>query len=109
MVARELPQAVLIPARSNQGVAYPNNLAFTQARGPAILLLNPDAEASVGSLQGLLEALAAHAEAGVVGPKLLRADGSVQLACRGSLRSASVSLYRLPGLSRLFPRSPRFG
>jgi GT2 family glycosyltransferase len=109
MVAAEFPAAVLIRAPRNGGFAYANNLALRRARGRAILLLNPDAEASPGSLAALLAALQARPEAGVVGPKLLRADGSMHLACRRSFPSPTVSLYRLAGLSRLAPRSPRFG
>src|SRR5581483_3065075 len=42
-------------------------------------------------------------------PKLVRADGSVDLACRRSFPTPSVAFYRLTGLARLFPRSRRFG
>jgi len=44
-----------------------------------------------------------------VGPKLVRSDGSLDLACRRSFPTPEVAFYRLAGLSRLFPRSPRFG
>jgi N-acetylglucosaminyl-diphospho-decaprenol L-rhamnosyltransferase len=39
----------------------------------------------------------------------VRADGSLDLACRRSFPSPAVSFYRLVGLSKLFPRSSRFG
>jgi GT2 family glycosyltransferase len=44
-----------------------------------------------------------------VGPKLVRGDGTLDLACRRSFPSPEVSFYRLTGLSSLFPRSRRFG
>jgi hypothetical protein len=39
----------------------------------------------------------------------VRADGSLDLACRRSFPTPEVSFYRMVGLSRLFPRSRRFG
>jgi GT2 family glycosyltransferase len=48
-------------------------------------------------------------EAGVAGPRLVRADGSLDKACRRSFPTPEVALYRLSGLSRLFPNSERFG
>ncbi len=109
MVASEFPWVTLIPSPRNGGYAYGNNLGLSRARGEAILLLNPDTSLPRGSLAMLRDLLAAHPEAGVVGPKLVRADGSMHLACRRSFPTPSVAFYRVSGLSRLFPRSPRFG
>jgi hypothetical protein len=39
----------------------------------------------------------------------VRLDGSLDLACRRAFPTPQVSLYRMAGLSKLFPRSPRFG
>jgi GT2 family glycosyltransferase len=36
-------------------------------------------------------------------------DGSLDLACRRSFPTPQVSLWRMIGFSKLFPRSPRFG
>jgi GT2 family glycosyltransferase len=50
-----------------------------------------------------------HPEAGAVGPKLVRLDGSLDLACRRAFPTPEVSFYRMVGLSKLFPRSEKFG
>jgi len=50
-----------------------------------------------------------HPEAGVAGPKLVLEDGSLDLACRRSFPTPQVAVYRMVGLSKLFPRHPRFG
>ncbi|KPV50782.1 glycosyl transferase, partial [Kouleothrix aurantiaca] len=42
-------------------------------------------------------------------PKLLLADGSLDLACRRSFPAPSAFVYRALGLSKPFPRSKRFG
>jgi GT2 family glycosyltransferase len=74
-----------------------------------VLLLNPDTLLPAGGLDALVQRLREHPEAGIVGPKLLRPDGSMHLACRRSFPTPPVAFYRLSGLSRLFPRSRRFG
>ncbi len=104
----------LIASDRNGGYAYGNNLGLreflAQADGPrALMLLNTDTVVPPTALRGLMDFLDAHPDAGVVGPKLVRADGSLDLACRRSFPTPAVSFYRMLGLSRLFPRSPRFG
>lgn len=45
----------------------------------------------------------------MAGPKLVMADGKLDLACRRSFPTPENSFYKLFGLSRLFPNSRRFG
>ncbi len=73
------------------------------------LLLNSDAEVPSDALAKMLAFMGEHQEAGAAGPKLVRPDGSLDLACRRSFPTPEVSFYRMTGLSRLFPRSRRFG
>lgn len=114
MMRAEFPQIRLIASERNGGYAYGNNLAlreFLARPSPprALMLLNTDTLVPPDALAGLLDFLDSHPDAGVVGPKLVRADGSLDLACRRSFPTPQVSFYRMLGLSRLFPRSPRFG
>ncbi|MBI4498184.1 MAG: glycosyltransferase family 2 protein, partial [Chloroflexi bacterium] len=74
-----------------------------------VLLLNPDTVVPPTALRDLVAFLDAHPAIGVVGPKVLRPDGRLDLACRRSFPTPAVALYRMVGLSRLFPRSRRFG
>jgi N-acetylglucosaminyl-diphospho-decaprenol L-rhamnosyltransferase len=119
MVEAEFPQVRLIRA-SNRGYAAGNNLGFqyfgyTQAAPPGAappryaLLLNPDTVLPPSALADVLAFMEAHPEAGIVGPRLVRQDGSLDRACRRSFPTPEVAFYRLSGLSRLFPRSRRFG
>lgn len=109
LVAAEFPWVCLIRSPHNGGYAYGNNLALQRAAGRYCLLLNPDTVVPANALADMVAFLDAHPEAAVAGPKLVRADGSLDLACRRSFPSPEVSLYRLLGLSRLFPKSRRFG
>jgi GT2 family glycosyltransferase len=124
MVRAEFPRVHLIESPRNGGFAYANNLALrrvlsendtrssalsTQHSAPDyVLLLNPDTVAPPSSLDGLVEYMEARPEVGACGPKLLLADGSLDLACRRSFPTPAVSFYRMVGLSKLFPGSPRF-
>ncbi len=74
-----------------------------------VLLLNSDTAVPPGALDALIDYLESHPDVGACGPKLLLADGSLDLACRRSFPTPEVAFYRITGLSRLFPRSPRFG
>ena len=49
-----------------------------------------------------------HPNAGAVGCRILLADGSLDKACKRSFPTVDVSFYRMCGLSKLFPNSPRF-
>jgi N-acetylglucosaminyl-diphospho-decaprenol L-rhamnosyltransferase len=109
MVASEFDWVRLIRSPRNGGFAYGNNQALRAASGDAVLVLNPDTVLPRGSISALLAVLQDHPEAGMVGPRLLRPDGSMHLACRRSFPTPAVALWRMTGLSRLFPDNARFG
>jgi len=120
MVAAEFPQVNLIRAR-NGGYAVGNNLGLRalgfveeqhmpgEGTPRYALLLNPDTLLPPSALADMLAFMEAHPQAGIAGPRLVREDGSLDKACRRSFPTPEVALYRLSGLSRLFPRSRRFG
>ena len=73
------------------------------------LLLNPDTVLPPGALAQTIAFFEQHPEAGIVGPKLVMADGKLDLACRRSFPDPEVSIYHVLGLTKLFPKHPRFG
>ena len=109
MVARDFPWVRVIRSPINGGFAHGNNQALRFVTGDAILLLNPDTVLPAGALNTFEERLTAYPNAAIIGPKLLKPNGSMHLACRRSFPTPSVAFYRLSGLSRLFPRSATFG
>ncbi len=82
MVCREFPQVTLIANQDNLGFTAGNNQALKQVRGRYVMLLNPDTEVLGEALTALVDYADAHPEVGVVAPKLLNADGSVQSSRR---------------------------
>jgi hypothetical protein len=108
MVRQEFPQAKLIASEINGGYAYANNLGLRQAQGQHALLLNPDTVLPPAALQDMMAFMEEHPDAGVAGPKLVLADGSLDLACRRSFPTLDIAFYRLVGLSKRYPNSPRY-
>jgi N-acetylglucosaminyl-diphospho-decaprenol L-rhamnosyltransferase len=121
MVRREFPDVTLFVQSKNQGYAHANNIGlrhfgFSTTPGtPAAhapdyaLLLNPDTLLPAHALADMVAFMQARPACGAAGPKLIRADGSLDLACRRTFPSPEVSFWRLAGLSKLFPRHRRFG
>jgi hypothetical protein len=120
VVSAEFPQVDLIASRMNGGFAYANNLGLRHAGfnnngdlqpdAPRYaLLLNPDTVLPPTSLTEMITFMDMRPEVGAAGPKLVRPDGSLDLACRRSFPSPEISFYRMAGLSKLFPYSRRFG
>ncbi|MGC9397671.1 MAG: glycosyltransferase family 2 protein [Anaerolineae bacterium] len=117
MVTEAFPSVHLIandenlgyPAANNQGLRFFGFGEGRRGRGRYALLLNPDTELPADALTKALAFMEAHPQVGAMGPKLVRPDGSLDLACRRSFPSPEVSFYRMTGLARLFPRSRRFG
>jgi GT2 family glycosyltransferase len=114
MVRAEFPQVKLIANRENVGYPAANNQGLRalgiQGEDPPryALLLNPDTEVPPDAFSFFLEYMDEHGDIGAVGPRLIRPDGSLDLACRRGFDSMSALFYRMIGLSRLFPNSPRF-
>lgn len=108
-VRRDFPSVRVVENRRNVGFTRATNQAIRLSSGRYIVWLNPDTVLRPDSLRRLREFLEGHPEAGIVGPKVLNADGSFQPQCRRGMPTPSASLFYLLGLHRIRPRSPRFG
>jgi len=78
---KKLQEIILIENKENLGFAKANNQGIKRAGGGYILLLNSDTIVKKGSLGKLLAFAKKKKDAGVVGPKLLNIDGSLQPSC----------------------------
>lgn len=120
MVRNSFPDAHLIANARNVGYAAGNNQALCwfgfdenasanrKSLPRYVLLLNPDTTLPPGALSQMVRFLDERPRAGVAGPRVRRLDGSLDRACRRSFPTPRVSLFRMAGLSRLFPRSRLF-
>jgi hypothetical protein len=109
MLGREFPSVHLIQNLKNEGYTRPMNQALRAGRGAFLLQLNPDTIVLPQALDQLVASLRSHPEVGIVGPKVLNRDGTLQMPCRrGEPRPLAVIAY-FTGLARLFPKSRRLG
>ena len=67
-----------IALRRNRGTTYSRNLALRKARGRVVSVVDSDTEFLSGSLGPVMGLLAADATIGIISPRLLLPDGSVQ-------------------------------
>lgn len=109
MLAAEFPGVEFVQSPDNVGFGRANNLGFERVTGEALLLLNPDTELPPGALQTLVAELERRPDAGILGPRLLNTDGSLQASCVRALptplnRALDSDLFR-----RLLPNSRLWG
>ena len=108
-VRARFPDVTVIANERNVGFPAANNQALPHARGRHVLYLNPDTVVHPGTLQACVAALDADPTIGMVGCRLVEADGRPQYVCaRRTYRLrhfATEMLY----LHMLFPESRVFG
>jgi GT2 family glycosyltransferase len=109
IITSKFKEVQWIQLKTNIGFGKACNIGAETARGKYLLLLNPDAVVSADTLASSMEFMEAHPSAGLMGPKILNPDGTLQLSCRRSIPTPSVAFYYFSGLSYLFPKSRRFG
>ena len=104
-IGQAFPQVHVIRNDRNAGFSSANNQAMRIATGEYFLLLNSDAYLHPGAIEKLVEFLQVHREAGVVGPRLLNADGSLQPSCHRFPSPGRAWIENLR-LSALLPNHP---
>lgn len=105
LVERRFSDVTVLALRRNLGFAAANNLGLARCAGRYRLLLNPDCVVHEGALAALVAYADAHPQVGLLGPKLLNADGSLQYSCR-RFPTLSALLFRNTPLGRWFPGNP---
>lgn len=108
MLEGEYPQVKLIKNTARHGFGQNQNTGIQHCQGEYILVLNDDTVVQGKALETMCYFLDGLEDAAVIGPKLLNADGSLQISC-----------YRFPTpwryvwdnflLSTMFPHSTIFG
>ena len=105
----EFPEIKWIQLKNNIGFGKACNVGAQNARGEFILLINPDTVVAKNTLSVSVDFMQSHPEAGLMGPKILNPDGTLQPGCRRSFPTPLVAFYRFSGLSRIYPESKNFG
>ncbi|HOY37884.1 MAG: glycosyltransferase [Bacteroidales bacterium] len=109
LVKDKFPTVKLITNKKNYGFSYANNQAIKQAQGEYILLLNPDTVVQENTFTAVIGFMDSHSDAGGLGVKMIDGKGRFLPESKRGLPTPAVAFYKIFGLSKLFPKSERFG
>jgi len=102
LLRKEFPGLILIENASNVGFGRAVNQGFRMAQGRYILILNPDVTLLPGSVEKAIHFLEEYPEVGLLLPKLLNPDGTLQFSCR-TFPTFLTFFYRRTPLGKFFP------
>jgi GT2 family glycosyltransferase len=86
----------------NFGFARAINQGFKNTNGKYLMILNPDVKMASGLIEKLIKYMDDHSDVGLLLPKLINPDGSLQLSCR-TFYNFSTLLFRKSPLGKIFP------
>lgn len=101
-VEGKYPEVKVIRSATNLGFIRANNLAYREAKGEFVLMLNSDAFVSKSALRETVDFMRANKDAGVVGARLKGRDGTLQFSARYFPVPSKLFLQRL-GLDGKLP------
>lgn len=111
MVRNEFPDVFLLAHQTNRGFTGGNNDGINAAEGyfhnrdentSYVLLLNPDTKVLPGALDAMLNYADAHPDIGLLGPRLLYPDGTIQSSRRRFI-DLPTALFESTWLQRYAP------
>lgn len=103
IIERQFPEVQLISRGTNAGLSAAINDGVWASSGECVLQLNPDTWVEEDVLSPVAAYFAAHPDVGVVGPRILNADGTLQLSCRAFPGYTTALFNRYSLLTRLAP------
>lgn len=108
IVTRDFPWVRYVAPGENLGFGRANNLGYAGTRGEFVLFLNPDTVCNEAALAHCVARLEEDPEIGLISPKLVQADGAMDLACRRGIPSLWDGFCRASGLAAVWPRCAWF-
>lgn len=109
MVKELFPQVKLIPNKNNVGFSKANNQAIKASTAEYVLLLNPDTVVEEDTFSKCISFMDSHSDAGAMGVKLIDGKGKFLPESKRGLPTPEVAFYKISGLSKIFPKSKKFG
>ncbi|HVU32599.1 MAG TPA: glycosyltransferase family 2 protein [Opitutaceae bacterium] len=108
LIRRDHPRVRYVAAPENLGFGRANNRGYALSRGEYVLFLNPDTVGNEAALRHCLARLHADETIGLISPRLVQADGAMDLACRRSIPTLWDGFCRATGLAARFSHSAAF-
>ena len=107
-LSERFPSVVFMSNSHNLGFAKANNKAIRQSQGEYVLLLNPDTIVGEEVLQACVDFMDTHPQAGGVGVRMQKIEGSDALESRRGVPTPITSFYKMVGFTKHFPHHRRF-
>ncbi|MGZ3852814.1 MAG: glycosyltransferase family 2 protein [Flavisolibacter sp.] len=105
----KFPGVHFIDNERNAGFAKACNRGLKCAKGELVLFLNPDTIVPEDCFTKCLSFFDTHPDCGALGIKMIDGSGKFLKESKRSFPSPLTSLYKLTGLSLVFPKSRVFG
>lgn len=103
LVRTRYPWVHLLAERENIGFTRGNNLGLARAQGRHLMLLNPDTVVHGDALNRLVDALDTRPQVGIIGPRVLNADGTTQ-STRRRFPTLATAFFESTWLQGYAPR-----
>ncbi len=94
--------------KTNLGFAKANNAALPFAKGKYILFLNPDTIVAEDCFIKCITFFDSQVDAGALGVHMIDGSGNFLKESKRAFPSPLTSLFKLSGLTKMFPRSKLF-
>jgi GT2 family glycosyltransferase len=107
-LCNKFPNVKFIWNTENEGFAKANNRALQLACGDYILFLNPDTIVPEDCFEKCISFIQSKNDEVALGIKMIDGSGRFLKESKRAFPSPMTSLYKLSGLSRLFPKSKLF-
>jgi len=104
----KFPAVKFMANQTNTGFAKACNKGLKYASGEFVLFLNPDTIVAEDCFQKCISFFETHPDCGALGVKMIDGSGKFLKESKRSFPSPLTSLYKLSGLSFLFPKSKVF-
>ena len=99
------PNVNLTKNKFNMGFSKAVNKGIKQGTAPYVLILNPDTIIKDGFFESTLQYIENNPDIGIVGPKVLNTDGSLQGSARAFLKPWMAFFGRNSLLTKWFPNN----
>ena len=109
MVQTKFPELHCIANKENVGFSSANNQAIVLSDARYILLLNPDTVVEEDTFDKVVSFMDEHPQGGGLGVRMVDGKGRFLPESKRGLPTPMVAFYKIFGLSKIFPKSKRFG
>jgi hypothetical protein len=104
-ILKRYPNTQLIDNSKNVGFARANNQGAKTANGDFLLFINPDTIMTEGAIESMLDYIRSDSSIGIIGPKVLNLDQTIQYSCRKFPTIWAGLFNRYSLMTRLFPNN----